>query len=476
MLRLEKFKNNIALIDTNKIYTYGNLLEFTKKINKNLLKKKNLVFILSENSIGSVVGYLTFILNKHVPLVLDKNIKKIAIKKLLSLYNPDYIWTPAKKKKLFSKNFKTKFCILGYFLLKNNHSDFTKINPKLSLLSSTSGTTSSPKFVRQSYINIQSNKEAIIKYLKMDSKSETITTLPMSYTYGQSILNTHLATGGKIILTNYTVLQKEFWNLFNKNNLSFIYGVPYTFEILNKLNFFERNHKSLNVIAVAGGKISNYLQKKISRYCLKFKKKFFIMYGQAEATTRISYLPTKLSLKKIASIGKPICDGRLYLVDEDGKKINKINKIGNLIYEGKNVCMGYSNSKCDLKKKDEWQGKLITGDLAKKDNKGYFYLRGRKKRYAKIYGQSINLDDIENYLSDKFNKITFSVVSNDVSIFIFHNCNDKNINKKILKSLKKILTLSLMVFKIKFFRYIPRLESGKKDYTFFLNKIKKQFF
>ena len=471
MWNFKKFKKNIAFIDSDKEYTYNNLLSLSSQINKKLIKKKNLIFILSDNSIGSVIGYVAFILNFHVPFVADSNINKHQLYKLIKLYNPDYIWSPTKKK-LSLANFKLFYSILGYSLFKKKNCT-VKLNSKLCLLASTSGSTSSPKFVRQSYANVKSNTKSIIKYLRINSKSVTITTMPMSYTFGQSILNTHLACGGKIILCNSSILQKNFWELFNKSNISFLYGVPYTFEILNKLKFFEKNQKALKVIAQAGGKISKYLQKKISKYSKKFQKKFFVMYGQAEATTRIAYLPQKLSGKKLGCIGKSISGGMMYLVDDEGYRINKTNCIGNLAYKGPNVCMGYAYNQSDLKKKNEWNGKLITGDLAIKDKNSFYYIVGRKKRFAKINGLSVNLDDIENFLSNKFNNVTFVVISNDLNIYIFYDCANKNFNYKISVCLKKILTVNNSLIKTIYVKNIPNLKSGKKNYLFFESKIKK---
>ena len=126
------------------------------------------------------------------------------------------------------------------------------------------------------------------------------------------------------------------------------------------------------------------------------------MYGAAEATSRMSYLNWKYAEKKIGSIGKPIPGGSFYLIDKKGKKIiRKNNKKGELVYQGKNVFMGYAENLKDLSKADINKGILKTGDIAYEDNQGFFYIEGRKNRYVKIYGIRVNLSELETILSKK---------------------------------------------------------------------------
>lgn len=168
----------------------------------------------------------------------------------------------------------------------------------------------------------------------------------------------------------------------------------------------------------------------------------------------------------------PILGGKLYLLSNNRKKINKIQKTGELIYEGQNVCSGYSKNYEDLKKGDEWKGLIATGDIAKKDNDGFFYIVGRKKRIAKIFGKSINLDDIENKLSLKFKNLNITVISNDVYIYIFYNYIEKNLDKKMNAFLKKNFLLNTSIYRFNYLKKIPKLKSGKKNYFKFLTKIK----
>ena len=477
MWNFKKFSSKIAFIDENRSYSYKQLDIDTDKIIKKLSKKKNLVFILCQNSIGSIIAYISSIKKKNVPFFIDNEIKFNQLNLLLKNYDPKYIWVP-KNKNFFknSSNYIFKYQIYNYHLFEKKKHQYFKINSKLSTLASTSGSTGNPKYIRQSYKNLKSNTVCISDYLKINDKSVTITTLPISYTFGQSIINTHLYKGGSIILSKYSIIQNNFWKLFKIYKVNYLYGVPYVFEMLNKLNFFSDINSNLKVLAQAGGKLSNTLHKIISNYAIKTKKKFYVMYGQAEATTRISFLNPSMSSKKIGSIGKPLKKGKMILIDKNKKEIKVKNKSGNLFYRGPNVCMGYSINKYDLIKGDEWKGLLATGDIAYKDKFGYFYVIGREKRICKIYGKSINLDDIENKLTTFFKYTEFVVISNDINIYILHNNKKRKYENELCRFLKNKIHLNLSLYKFKYLNEIPKKKSGKKDYIKLENKLKNNFF
>ncbi len=449
------FDQNKPIIVDNKLeYNLKQIKEFSKNFDNFLGKEKKLVFLLCENSAGAILGYLSLILNKHVPMMIDSNIDEFLLKKLMKSYKPHYIWTPSNKINGYSKIFTFK----NYTLLKSKKFVNYKIHSDLCLLAPTSGSTGSQKYVRQSYKNVIKNTKSIIEYLKINKNHRTITNLPLSYTFGMSIINTHFSVGSTIFLTNFSLLQKEFWNIFYQKKINFFYGVPYTFEILNKLKFFKKKCSELLAIAQAGGKLNEELQKKIVDFSMKNKNKFFVMYGQAEATTRISYVPYNLIKKKIGSIGIPVRNGNISIIKEKKTKSDS----GEIFYKGPNVCMGYAFNNLDLKKGDIWKGSLFTGDIGKKDKDGFFYIIGRKKRTCKILGNSINLDEIEDILKNKFKNKSFFAISNDKLIkIIISNINKK---KEIVNFLSKKIGVNKSLIVVKKINKIPLLTNGKTDY------------
>ena len=156
------------------------------------------------------------------------------LENLMDRYHPAYLWAPAENG-VFSGE--AVYRDQGYVLKKTGLSEDYVLGEDLALLLTTSGSTGSPKLVRQTWKNIQSNTDAIIEYLGIVPEDRAITTLPMNYTYGLSILNTHLSMGARIILTDATLLEKSFWTLFRNQGATTFGGVPYTYEILKKLRF-----------------------------------------------------------------------------------------------------------------------------------------------------------------------------------------------------------------------------------------------
>ena len=460
---IEKHKKNLALIDNNigKLY-YSDLLEIGSKLSIDNSIKKKLVFLICKNNYETIIGYLSFLRSNACILLLSQNTIINDLKYLIDLYRPDYIYCPSNIKNSFL-HFKKKASIGTYSLIKTNLSKDYKINTKLALLLPTSGSTGNPQVVRQSYQNIISNSNAICNFLKIRSSDKVITTLPMNYTYGLSMINSHLLKGSCVVLTENSIITREFWNLFKKNHITTFGGVPYTFEILKKIKFEKMLLPSLRYITQAGGKLDKNLINHFYKISIKKNFKFIIMYGQTEATARMSYLKWETLKDKKGSIGKPIVGGKFYLVDANYNKINKSNTLGELVYKGDNVCLGYANNRFDLKKGDKNKKLLLTGDIAVRDKDGFYYIKGRKKRFIKLFGQRINLDDIEKII--KVLGYDCACKGNDKKVSIFLERTGRIYKKKIENIINKKITTIKNTYELLFVKKIPRNESGKILYT-----------
>jgi acyl-coenzyme A synthetase/AMP-(fatty) acid ligase len=284
-----------------------------------------------------------------------------------------------------------------------------------------------------------------VEYLNISEKDVTITTLPMSYVYGLSIINTHLSQGASVVLNNYSIIQKEFWNKVQKNKVTNFGGVPYTYSILEKINLKNFNLTSLKYTTQAGGKINKQTAENILKIYNLLDVKLYIMYGAAEATARMSYLPWE-NIDKIESIGKAIPGGNFFLEDSNSKIITKTKTPGELIYKGKNVCLGYAEKFEDLTKNDENNGTLKTGDIAYKDKDNFYYLVGRKDRYIKIHGMRINLQELESIISDfGFKNICIQEKENKINVLIKGDFQLEKL-KEYLVSITKIHP-SVFIFK-----------------------------
>lgn len=457
---LEKYKKKIAIYENqNQIYTYGDIIEFGKKF-KFLNKKKSLILILSQNSYETISAYINFIKYNQTVFLLSQDLEEKFFLNIISKYKPKFIFLSKKNNfKKFTKLYKIR-CSLNKSLLYELKKDANyQINKNLALLLMTSGTTGNPQTVRISYSNLKSNTKTISNYFNIKPSDRAITTLPMNYTLGLSIINTHFAKGASITLTDYSLMQKEFWNLLGQNKITTFTGVPFTFEILRRVISEKNNLENLKYVTQAGGKLDLDIVKYFENFFSKKKIKFYIMYGQTEATARMSILNYKELKKNPQSIGKVIKGGKFMIIDENGNLIKKDGKIGELIYKGKNVSLGYARNFFDLKKNDENKGILKTGDLSYKKNNLY-YLVGRKKRFLKINGVRTNLDDIEKIFKQKKIDCVCKGQDDNLEAYFLKSQFSENIIKRIFKKLK-IRERNIRMYKIE---KIPRNESGKVIY------------
>ena len=453
------FENKIALITETSEVSYSELKKISKKIG-DAVGRRCLVFLLATNSVESIAGYIGFLNKKIVPVMIDAELNITAVKNLLKIYRPEFIFLPKTLQENFS--FDAALELENYILLSTGEKNSFALNDELALLMTTSGSTGSPKFVRQSYKNISANTKAIVEYLQIDENERAITNLPMSYVYGLSVINTHIFSGASIVVTEKTLFQKEFWQLVKEKNVTNFNGVPYTFEMLMRLRFFRMKLPALKKITQAGGKLDPELHLKFAEFAAQNDKKFFVMYGASEATARMGYLPPEKSLQKIGSMGLAIPGGRFELVDENGNLISKVDEVGELIYYGENVCLGYAEVGDDLIKGDERHCRLETGDLAKVDAEGFYTVVGRKKRFLKIFGKRINLQEVEHIIRQEF-EIEVAAAGKDDQMQIF--ITDEKFVEKIVPFLSEKLNLHPSAFKVKLIETIPKNSSGKIVYS-----------
>jgi acyl-CoA synthetase (AMP-forming)/AMP-acid ligase II len=465
MWDFKKYKNNIAIItEDKKEVTYLELEDYCRNLANNV-RRRALVFNLCQNTIGSLLGYVGFLQNKIVPVMLQDNIDEELFKNLFELYKPDFIYLPknsAVKDFNFLKLGKEIYSNFDYVLIKTEFENFFTLNQELALLLTTSGSTGSRKLVRQSYKNIYENSRSIIEYLNLNENQRTITTLPMNYTYGISVINTQLLAGGSLFLTNKTIMQKEFWTQIKENKITSISGVPYIYEMLNKLKFMEMDLPDLKLFTQAGGRLSEDLHLKYAKWSAENNKNFFVMYGQTEATARMSYLPSEKSLDKIGSIGIAIPRGHFSIFDNNDNEIKTPNIEGELVFKGDNVAMGYAEKGEDLSKENEWNGTLKTGDMAKFDEDNFYYITGRKKRFLKIFGSRVNLDEVEHLIKNKYQDFDVACAGIDDKLYTFIN-NSEHL-QDISAFVREAIGIHSSAHKVKYIDEIPKNESGKKNY------------
>jgi acyl-CoA synthetase (AMP-forming)/AMP-acid ligase II len=271
------------------------------------------------------------------------------------------------------------------------------LHEDLALLLTTSGSTGSPKLVRLSMRNLESNAIAIGEYLGLGSEERAIQSLPPHYSYGLSVLHSHLVAGGSLVLTADSFLRREFWSMVDGQRCTSFAGVPYMYETLQRLRFDPARHPSLRTMTQAGGALRPDLISAFHERCAAAGARFFVMYGQTEATARIAYVPPARLGEKIGAIGIAIPGGALSLAPVEGMPGTE-----ELVYSGPNVMMGYAEARQDLALGDVQKGILRTGDLGRVDADGYFSVAGRLARFAKLFGSRISLEDVEREMEASF--------------------------------------------------------------------------
>lgn len=457
---LEQYGTRTALIsqDGNTV-SYQEMLRQADEIGQ-AVGKRCLVFSMCRNCICSVTGYIGFLRRHVVPVMIAEHIAPDLLANLLETYHPSYFYLPSEHTALVPCGTEV-WSSDGYTLLQLDYEQDYELADELALLLTTSGSTGSPKLVRQSVRNIDVNTRSIVEYLGITENDRAITTLPMSYTYGLSILQTHLAQGAAIILTEATLMDKCFWTLFREQEATTFGGVPYIYEMLKKLRFARMDLPSLRYMTQAGGKLAKELAEEFSEICVQKGIRLIVMYGQTEATARMAYLPWEYAQSKAGSMGIAIPGGAFRLIDVDGNVIEEPEVAGELVYTGENVTLGYAQDRFDLNKPDENHGVLHTGDMAKRDADGFYYIVGRKKRFLKLFGSRVNLDEVECLLRQEGFECACTGTDDHMDIYV----TDAIQIDRVKTYIKEHTSINYNGFQVHAIDAIPRNSAGKILYS-----------
>jgi len=412
------------------------------------LGRKSLGLLMSRNRYESLVAYLAA-LNDGCALILgDAGLNSELLAELVGTYEPD--WVMAEQASPSFDGYRQSSCgIPG--LLERERKQELEIHPDLALLLTTSGSTGSPKLVRLTRGNLAANARSIVEYLQLTSEERPITSLPMSYSYGLSVINSHLAVGATLVLTEDGVLQREFWDTLDRHGCTSFAGVPYTYQMLLQTGLLGKRGSKLKTLTQAGGRLDERCIRQMYELAVRRGWRFFVMYGQTEATARISYVPFDRLVDKIGSVGVAIPGGAVS-IDEVTDE---------LVYRGPNVMMGYAECQADLAKGDEQNGVLWTGDLARVDEDGFFYITGRLKRFLKMFGKRFNLDDVEKVIARHCN-VTIACCGRDdllmAALESATNCD------AVQRAICETFDLPRPAVKVVVVPELPRTPNGKLDY------------
>lgn len=446
-----------AIDDAGGQLTYGELVALRGELSA-VLPERELVFCLCENKVGALAGFLSLYDCKDVCLLLSAHIDRDLLKVLHDTYLPSYYWLP--ESIVANYGYEKVFVYKGFALCKTGNKA-PEMHPDLSMLMTTSGTTGSPKLVRHKYGNIESNAKNVAKVFGWTTKERGIIDLPMQYTMGLNVINSHLYAGATVLLIEANLMSPNYWSFIKEQKGTNFTGVPFSYEILKRLRFPKMDLPYLTTLAEGGGKLSDSLFASFAAYAVDKGKRFFATFGTTETSARLAFLPPTEAATHIGSIGHAIPEGKLILVDENGKEITNADVEGELRYEGPNVTMGYGTCVEDLTKGDEFCGVYETGDLAKKDADGFFYIVGRKKRFLKLFGLRVSLDQSERIISEHFG-IECACTGDDTKMCIY--ITDEKLKEDVKRLISEKTGLKASSFEVYFIEAIPHFESGKINY------------
>lgn len=449
---LENFGKKTALIRPGGgTVSYTELARQCDSFASAMSEGKQLLLIETRNEIECIIGYLAALRRGDAVMLMDAELDGEMKRRLIESYQPDLLW---------------KRDVEGYRLEKRHKAE-GNLHEALALLLSTSGSTGSPKCVRLTAKNVASNADAIAEYLALTKDEVAVTLLPLHYSFGLSILNSHLSVGAAVVVQDKGVVDREFWHTVAEQKVTSLSGVPFIYETLLKLRFDRMKLPHLRSLTQAGGRLAPGIVEQYASYCEKTGRRFYVMYGQTEATARISRLLPEKAYRKPTSIGGPIPGGAMMLRDDNGRTIDTPGQEGELVYSGPNVMMGYAHGREDLHRGDELNGTLYTGDVARFDEEGDFYIVGRMKRFVKLFGRRFSLDETESYLQTMGIKAACGGTDDHLAIAIEGVCD----TEKLRDHLSSRFRVNRTAIYIETLPELPRNPNGKIDYgTLFMRR------
>ncbi|MBB3035582.1 AMP-binding protein [Hoyosella altamirensis] len=433
---LAGYGENLALAHSSGTLSYAELAAAVVQEAARFADGRRLVVVSITNEPGSIIAYLAALWAAQ-PVILISPDSPDSLERILRTYDPDSVYTAQS----------------GW--VDRRAASIHELHPDLALLLSTSGSTGSPKLVRLTYDNLDANADSIAEYLAIRSSDRAVTTLPLNYCYGLSVLHSYLLRGAGLLLTDDSVAEPRFWETFRRHGGTSLAGVPYTFELLERAGFTEMELPTLRYITQAGGRMDPGLVRKYSQLGRQRGWELVVMYGQTEATARMAYLPPSCAAEHPQAIGVPIPGGAFTLAACEGFDGHET---GELVYTGPNVMLGYAQHPSDLSRGRDLE-ELRTGDIATRTMEGLYEIVGRRSRFAKIFGLRIDLHHIEATLREE-GVAALAAATDEHLVVAVTNGAAERVRQRVA-SFTKLPGWTITVADV---TELPRLENGKPNY------------
>ena len=339
------------------------------------LPERALVVLEGGNDEGFVTTYLALLVAGHVPLLTGRHGAELAAE-----WGADALVRS----------------VDGEVTVSRRRGDHADLHPDLALLLSTSGSTGSPRLVRLSQANLAANARSIAQSLGVTPADRAITTLPLHYCYGLSVLHSHLLAGASVVIADVSVVDPCCWRAVRRHGVTNLAGVPHSFELLERAGIDPFDEPSIRFLTQAGGRMDPARVRRWAHDAAQRGRELFVMYGQTEATARMAVLPPSLAAVCPSAVGRPIAGGSFELRPHDACDRPGV---GEIVYRGPNVMMGYATEREHLADGAQL-AELATGDLGRYDpDLDVYEVVGRVSRFVKPFGVRIDLGVVERTLA-----------------------------------------------------------------------------
>ncbi|KRF23574.1 AMP-binding protein [Phycicoccus sp. Soil803] len=382
--RLEEWGDRAAVYAPTGDLTYVGLAAAVRDAAEQLPATRQLVLMAAENSVDWLVTYLAALSRGHVVLLVPGD-RPDHVAGLVQRYRPGSV---------------VRRTGSAWTVTAQDDAPEHDLHPDLALLLTTSGSTGSPKLVRLSHDNLDSNATSIVQALSLTDRDRAMASLPVHYSYGLSVVHSHLACGASLVLSDFSVVDPCYWDLVRRSGATGLSGVPHTYELLERVGLAELDLPGLRTLTQAGGALPVATAARFRALAAERGWRFSTMYGQTEATARMAVLSPALATTNPDAVGVAVPGGAFRVEPlEQAATRAAAPGVGELVYTGPNVMLGYATSPADLARGREVH-ELRTGDLGTVDDAGVVRVVGRRSRVAKVLGLRLDLDHLERDLGD----------------------------------------------------------------------------
>lgn len=427
---------DVAIVSEGALHTYGQLARAVEQEKYRLATyPEGPAFLLFRTDLTSIVQFLACYESGRIVFLLDPAINSTTLETLVTNFCPNILLGSSLRLPLYRD-------VNGAQI---RETDVTEAEESLALLIPTSGSTGSSKMVKLSRDAIAINASQIVSSLSIAQHDRAVLNLPLFYSYGLSILTSHLVAGASLYIPSASSMQRTFWEEIRSGDVTSFAGVPFTYQSILKGGFKLSNFPAIKRLTQAGGRLEETLVSTLHDQATRVSAEFNVMYGQTEATARMAVLQHQDFLEHPGSVGRAVPGGSFEIID------NEIH------YSGPNVMLGYASDRQDLAKPDEFGSNLPTGDQGRLEGR-FLFITGRSSRIIKINGLRVDL----NHLEEQFGGIgRVTAVEHHKGVRIFVEPGMSGSAKDVLGRFSRGFARSFEVVEIE---DLPRTSNGKIDY------------